>query len=185
MKNQKGFTLVELLVVISIVVIFPTIVVSNFPAVKLQFALSRQAHNFAQDVRSTQDRALSALDFNDQFGVSQSIYGYGVFIDTSSLGNTKYIIYADKDPGNRYYDELDLVVAIVDFSTSEPGIIIKEVQNAIGQSISINFAPPKPSTTISVLDEGQQGINVVFAMESDPEKTKIVFINTSGLIEIK
>ncbi|HLD70624.1 MAG TPA: prepilin-type N-terminal cleavage/methylation domain-containing protein [Negativicutes bacterium] len=185
MKNQKGFTLVELLVVISIVVVFPAIVMSNFPRVKLQFALTRQAHTFAQELRRTQDRALSSLDFLDEFGLPQAIDGYGIFIDTANLGNTKYVIYADKAPGNQQYDALDLVVATVDFTQSEPGIIIKELKRTVGQTASINFSPPKPSTAITELAPEENSMEVVFAMESDPDNTKSVWVNTSGLIEVK
>ncbi len=185
MQQQKGFTIVEMLVVLAIIVILPTIIIANFPQTKLQFALSRVAYKFAQDVRRAQDMSLSSMQYKDALGTVASISGYGVYVDRDALGGKKYLLYADATPGNRQYDALDYVVQTIDFGADEPGVIIQEIKNVFGNTASINVAPPNPTTTLTLLNEGEHSLEVVFALESDASKTRSVLINTSGLVEVK
>ncbi len=185
MKHEQGFTLIELLVVIAIITILPLVVVSDFPGIRLKFALSRAVHTFAQDVRNTQDLALSSFDFVDRFGVAQDISGYGIFVDLTSLGNAQYVIYADHYPGNGSYDQLDYIVKTVDFGTQEQGIIISQIGNVQGQQASINFVPPNPDISITELSGSNTSVDIVFSLESDPEVFKMVSINKSGLVEVR
>src|SRR3989344_6185679 len=128
--KQGGFTLIEMLVVLAVILILPTIVIANFPKIKMQCALSRAAHKFSQDVRVAQDKALSAITYKDASGTPQLVSGYGIYIDMSALGGDKqYIIYADKQPGNQQYDVSDYTVATIDLVIDEPGVVIKELQN--------------------------------------------------------
>lgn len=184
--KEKGFTIIELLVVISIVSVFPAIIISNFPQARLQFTLSRTVHAFAQNMRKVQDMALSATPYINSSGLPQPISGYGVYIDpVGVLGNKKYVLYADAEPANQQYDSLDYIVATTDFSVSEPGIMIKEIKNISGSSVSVNFNPPKPDTVITPLTPGFDKIVIVFGLESNPLKTREVSVSNNGLIEVK
>ncbi len=174
-----------MLVVIAIIAILPTVIVANFPKIQQQFALSRAAYAFAQDVRSTEGRSLSSNLYKDAEGNYQSVAGYGIYLDMDRYGDKKYIIYADASPGNQKYDDLDYIVSTTDLAVDEPGIIIKELDNVFGNNASINFNPPNPTTDITQLDQGETNIDVVFAVESDPTETKTVSVNTSGLVEVK
>jgi prepilin-type N-terminal cleavage/methylation domain-containing protein len=188
MLKSKGFTLIELLVVFTIIILLPAIVISNFPQIKNQFALSRVVYKVSQDIRMVQNMALSSVPYKDSFGKLQSVGGYGIYINTNALGNKKYVLYADNNDGgsgNQQYDSLDHIVGTVDFRSSEPGVIIKEIDNAYGDGASINFSSPDANTNITNLNQGQHGINIVFALEGDLAKTRMISINTSGLIEVK
>ena len=182
---MRGFTIIELLMVIAIITILPVIVISNFPRVKLQFALSRAAHAFSQDARLAQDMALSSLPHKDSFGISQKVGGYGIYLDTTALGNKTYLIYADRLPANNRYDASDVVVRKIDMQMAEPGVVIKGLGNVFLDKVSIHFSVGNAGVFISQLDDTSSGVEIIFALESDAAKTKSVFINTSGLIEIR
>src|SRR5207237_708030 len=152
--------------------------------IKLQFALSRAAHQFAQDARRTQDMAISSVTYTDTFGVARTVSGYGIYINLVTPCNTQYLIYGDNNeqgPGNQQYDVADYAVQTVDLAADEPCIIIKEIDNIDGTAASVNFSPPNPTTTITPLTQGQTQVNVVFAIASDPTQTRTVTINASGL----
>ena len=184
--KEKGFTIVELMVVIAIIVILPMIVISTFPQIKLKFALSRVAYKFAQDLRRAQDKALFSVQYIDQFGTPQLVDGYGVYLNLSTLGNKKYIIYADKQPGNAEYDALDYIFETIDFSLDEPGVVIKELGGTFSDWMSINFKPPDSDTNIvHQFGKFQPSMAVVFALESDLTSTKTVSINSAGLVEVQ
>ncbi len=190
-KNSKGFTIIELIIVIGLITILPTVVISNFSQIKMQFALSRTVYKFAQDLRVAQDLALSSKPYTDSFGQSQPVAGYGIYLDArmaNQLGNKKYITYADKEEAgfsDSQYTLSDYIVSEFDISLQEPGIIIKETNNPSGNFASINFSPPNPSTTITSLPQNQNALEVIFAVESDLNNTRKVIINTTGLVEVE
>ena len=163
--------------------------------------------------------ALSSVQYKDSSGNIRPIDGYGVYVDLSSLGDKKYIIYADASPGNQQYDALtDYIVETIDFSATESGVIIKQLNNVPDTKVSINFNSSNVTTSITLLSWDSlfrpilislfgsppeilkmlnisrlfevnaaipTSIDVVFALESDLTKTKIVLINISGLVEVK
>jgi len=187
-QNMRGFTIIELLVVLCIILIIPMIVISNVPIIKLQFALSNATYEFAQDLRMAQNMALSPLEYKDSFGILQTIDGYGIAINFDDLGSATYYMYADKKPGNQVYDPLDYIVKTVDL-VNRPGIIIKEIRtnefNGSSRQASINFSHSNTHLSVNKSANSQRMIEVVFAIDSDQTRTKIVSINSAGLIEVK
>ncbi|MSU60549.1 MAG: type II secretion system protein [Candidatus Staskawiczbacteria bacterium] len=185
---SKGFTIIELLIVVAIIIVLPAVVISNFPQIKNQFALSRAVYQLSQDIRMAQNMSLSSVPYKDSFSLLRSVAGYGVHIDINALGNKKYILYADNSDsgvGNQQYDNLDYIVSVIDFRNSEQGVVIKEISNVVGNRASVNFSSLDGDVSIGEIDEGKSDINVVLTLESDPAKTRSVLINTSGLIEVK
>ena len=185
MINQKGFTIVEVLVVVMVISLVLMVTIVNFPFAKLQLTLSRVTYKFEQDVRRAQNMALSSFQYKDENGVFQEVAGYGVYVNLAILGNKKYIIYADTFPGNKQYDAFDYVIETVDFSLSELGIIIKQIDNVVSNAVSVNFESPVFDTFISQLHQNQNTAKFIFAIETKPEKTKSVWVNTSSLVEVK
>lgn len=179
----------EVLIVISIIIILPAIVISNFPQFKKQFALTRVVYKFSQDLREAQNLALSSVPYEYPAGVSWTINGYGIYINIGVLGNKNYIIYADNGADttypNQYNNLSDPVVKTFDLSLSEPEVVIKEINNVYGGKVSINFSPPNPDIVITDLNLGQSKVDIVFALEADLSETKTVSVNTSGLIKIE
>ena len=186
MKNLcKGITLVEVIVVVFIIAMFSAILISDFPKIRRQFALSRATYKFSQDMRRTQDMALSGA----QLESGGQARGYGIYVDLAD--NKKYIIYADTfvPNDNEYtagsYPAGDYIVDTVDISQEEKGVIIKEINHVNYSWVSVDFAPPNPTTTITSLSLGEDNVEVIFALEVDQSITRIVSVNTSGLVEVK
>lgn len=183
--KEKGFTIVELILTTAIIAALLLVGISNFPQIKLQFSLSRATYQLSQTIRRAQDMALSSVVYRDSGGVTQAVDGYGVFLDINGFGNKKYIIYADKAPGNQQYDASDYLVETIDFSQQEPGIIVKELQNVSQNKASINFSIANVATSITQLNPNQNAVAIVLALESNMTTTRTVLANTSGLIEVQ
>jgi prepilin-type N-terminal cleavage/methylation domain-containing protein len=179
-KKQQGYTILEMIVVVAIITALCGIVILNYPKAKLQLSLARVAYKFEQDLRHAQQLSLTSNYYPDS---SHPSTGFGGYVNTES--NKQYIIYANNDVQrpNYYYPANDYIVNTVDFSKTEPGIIIKEIDNVLSADASINFTTSNSATTITPAPTGNV-LYVVFAIASDPTKVKIVSINTSGLIEI-
>lgn len=190
-KNNKkqnlkaGITLIEIMVVVFIIATLSTILIADFPRVKKQMALSRIAHKFMQDLKTAQDLGGSGSQIINSNGNALTTKGCGIYINQELLGDQVYLIYADIDGNNQYNQGTDYVISQIDFSGESEGIYIYSIYNANSQGLSINFEPPNFTTKIADLLAGKTEVGVVFAVRSDSSITKSIYVNTSGLIELR
>ncbi len=94
LNSEKGITLVEIMVIIVIMAFFTIILVTDFPRMLRQLALSRAVYNLGQDLRKTQDLGLSGIKLLDENEDTISVKGYGIYFNKNEEP-TKYLIYAD------------------------------------------------------------------------------------------
>lgn len=169
-KNNAGFTIVETLVVVGIIMILSVILLPNYKRFHDEFSLLRSAHKLAQDLRRAQEMASSAKEF--QGGVPSG--GYGIYVES---GETTYILYADKNPEDQRYSGVNEIVE--DPISLEKGVIVQSVSP---NPVHITSKGPDPITLIS---GGGESVTIVLGLEGDPLKTKEVFVNKAGLIYVK
>jgi len=194
-SNSRGITLVELIVVIFLIALFSSILISDFPRILKQFALSRATYKLGQDLRRVEDLGLSGVTINDINGNPIAAKGYGVFVDISDP--TKYIIYADVN-NSKTYDAnqqcdlsgrnttIDCAIETIDITQQNIYLKITDINN--GETISynsasINFSPPNPATTLTT-DSGDNPFVIGIVLENGLT-SRIVLVNTSGLINVQ
>ena len=195
-KNNNGFSLIELLVVIIIIALISTIFLIGFRGGEEQFALQRSAHLLVQDLRQAQELAMRAEDFDG----SVSRGGFGIHLESAT---SSYILFADCDQDG-VFDVTGNATSCVAATDAFPfpeelkiegerrkleqGIKIKEI--SLGSFANIVFVPPDPITRIS----GEEEVPPDFAEEikiilkvigSDPPEIKIINVNKAGLIAIE
>lgn len=120
-KNQFGFTLNELLVVIFIITLFSTSVAISYSNSQRQYAVSMVAQRLMSDIRRAQNLALSG---RVQGAVVPNRYGISV------LSGTQYQLFYNADTGaSGVVDTITLsnatlspVGASIDFSSPEATI---------------------------------------------------------------
>lgn len=97
---RRGFTLVEMLVVMSIFALISGIVLANHSRFNGTVLLGSLAYDVALSVREAQVFGVSVRQFNSAFNL-----GYGIrFADADS-----YILFADEDQ-NKEYDDTDSII---------------------------------------------------------------------------
>ena len=169
---NKAFTLVETLVVIVIIVILSLIILPNYNSMRQQLAFQRSAFKLAQDIRTVQEMAMSAKEFEGETPEG----GYGIHF--SSV--TSYIIFADD--GNGKYSASEKVKDI----SLENGIKINSISPGLQ---AIIFFPPDPE--IFFMNNGGNDIvslddiTINIALSSDTSKNVNIIINRAGLINIE
>lgn len=179
-KRKIGFTLIEILVVIGIIVILITAILARYHKTGETLSLLRSAHRLAQDIRRAQETAMLTKEFQGTIPLG----GYGIYFNLPA-DTVSYLLYADLD-GNERYNNGDGQKEMLYF---EKGIFIKEILSSslAINSLSINFKPPSP--TIKIIDtrtgENLIDVSIVLSLKSDPTTTKTVRINKIGLIEVK
>ena len=188
--KSKGFTLLEITVVISIIILLSGIFLVNYRQGEKEFALQRSAHSLAQTLRKTQEMAMSSkLTPVELFGGTFPKGGYGLYFEKNS--NT-FILFADCDNEGDYDDsgyadcktadvgsENSLNEKIEEFSFEE-GIYISDLIPSGGNTLIIKFFPPDPIIT-AIPDDPSPSITLSFGGQS----TKRVVINKSGLIDVE
>jgi len=166
-STQRGFTLVELLVSIFIIVLMSGIILANYRQSGQQFALQRSANKLAQDIRRAQQMAMGAAE---HAGCPADYkYGYGIYLTTST--NNQYILFADCDNWKDY----DSGEAVGNPIPLEAGVKIKTLS---GDPLTITFTPPDPTITISPFAPA------TITLGND-NQTKTITLNSAGLIEIQ
>lgn len=133
---NRGFTIIELLVVISIIVILTGVVLVGYRTGERQLALQRAANKLAQDIRRVQEMAMSAKEFG---GIVPE-GGYGIRFKQEESGH--YIIFVDSNNNQDYDPGVDGIVEDVKL---EKGVEISNISNS---PLRITFTPPDPTTTI-------------------------------------
>jgi len=167
---MKGFTLVELLMVVSILLIFTAISLPNLKRGDELLALQRAGNKLAQDLRMASEMAISGKLTGSQFPRG----GYGIHFPSTS---GQYYLFADSN-GDSFFNAGDTIVE--NLSLQERGVIIQSISPS--PPLSIVFFPPDPSVTIKVSSGATSSMATITLSQSG--KSLGVRVNSAGLIEI-
>ena len=192
-NSNKAFTLLEITVVISIIILLSTIFIANYRGGEKQFALKRSVYKLAQDLRRAEEMAMSSQMTPDSFepGVFPK-GGYGISFMKDSKS---YVLFADCDGDNKYDEgsgassckeatEITPYPEKLEEIPFEQGIYIKELfkDSSLVDFLSIIFFPPDPIITIN----SDPAINsATISLTFDGVSQKTVTINKAGLIDIE
>jgi len=192
-STNKGFTLLELTVVIAIIILLSGIVLTNYRVGEREYALLRSAHKLAQDLRTVEKMATasetlpSAIFPSDKDNGGFPKGGYGIYFQNNS---NSYILFADCDDDKKY-DETGAALSCAEATSDTPypegikELFLEEkikISNLYPSSpFSITFFPPDPVIEIK---SGELLYNSATITITYDGETKTVKINTVGLIEI-
>lgn len=169
---NKGFTLIEMLVVLAIIVIITGIVIFNIGSERQNSALLRSSQKLSLDLRRAQTFALSSRVFKTT-GIP---CGWGVHFN--GIGSTSYIIFADlalaADCSNR--DFVRAADGSEDFETAnlESGITVNSLSSGLSDVV---FTPPEPTVTFT---PAQTSANVTLVNKNST--TRVITVNKTGFI---
>ncbi len=171
---SAGFTLAELLVVISIVSLISSVALVNYRRGVAQYSLTQANQRLLADLREIQNRAISGT------GISLGYCGYGVQINSSSRPYS-YRIYADKNSNcatsNNRYNSSDDIIEEVELTNN-----IK-IRTSSPSPVDIFFKPPEPQTYINQSQSIGEIALITLEAEGYSLPTKTIRVNTSGLIQ--
>ncbi|MDD2732118.1 MAG: hypothetical protein PHI53_02895 [Candidatus Pacebacteria bacterium] len=178
-KDEIGFTLAELLVVVFIIILLLTILVSGYKSGQESLLLDGAVYKLAQDARRIQATAgltqISCKKFSGEFHEDYS-YSSGIYFNSSKPN--EYILFADCDGNKDYSSSQD---ETIETKYLDKGIKIKSLKINSGSypSLSVVFTPPDPF----VFMNGASGDSeIIICLESNELKIKTVTVNKAGLI---
>ena len=185
MKNifQKGLTLIEMLVVVSITVIFSAMVFGNYGTGKEGLAIERAGQKLQQDLRKTQEIAMSG-------SLGTGVNAVGIYFDEATP--TTYIIYNNTNANYYYENGVDTIretvniesgVKICNTATNSGIIDYYDGWPGYPTSRSVSFSPPEPVTRIHD-DNTLRSLSIVLCVTNNNSKIRSVNINTTGRISV-
>ena len=183
--KSSGFTLTELLVVISIITILTSISVPVYQGSRSQLALQRAANKMAQDIGRAQRMAMAVKGIGGEVPRG----GYGVYFNASGTDCLAYI-YADKSDNEKYDPGEEIETLSVEREAKITKIEDLGDLPTNEKEFSINFKPPDPEVKIMKWNPGPAAqfsgdMAITLSLKKDPTSTKSVIVNKSGLIYVK
>ncbi len=176
---NKGFTIVELMVSITIMALMAGTVFFNWRPAEETFSLIRSAHQISDDLRRAQQMAVSTRAFECS-EIDSDYSGYGIYLST--LEPTQYYLFENCSDANWSYNDLE--DERLEIQNLEAGVEIDSIVIGEGEtSASILFLPPNPKVYINDVDSGIEVV-ITLKLSNDASRTKQVKINTGGRIEI-
>lgn len=177
-----GFTIIELVVVSSIIGIIVSVTLGNFAQTRKSQALGRAAQKLAFDIRRAQTLALGGVNMGPPGPRPRNICAYGISI---LPGGTAYLIYGNRYTGNDINScsgnyrsnggpgREDIIVDGAPI-TLESGITITS------GTIDIAFRPPQPT----ILTSGGSLPATIILQDGSGNK-RCITITTGGQVDIK
>lgn len=189
---NRGFTLIEFLVSITIVGILTAIFIPSYQKFQTHLSLQRSAIKLAQDVKVAQEMAVAAAECPKcPSGASNT--GYGIYFDMSN--DKQYRLYADTHivppliKGDEVFNTLDTLLETIEL---EDKIFIHSITDDLSipiSKVSVNFKPPDPETKINDTFNDIDGAFITLCIQgSDCTKVNNIMeikINTAGLIYVE
>jgi len=175
-KRQKGFSLIEMIIVASIIGMLATTLILNFRAGSRDTALTQVAQQIASDVREAQSMAISSKRY-----AGQTRCGYGVSFNDAQT----YQIYVGPDSKSidchsiveKNFGSGDVVVET---------ITVLDIQVEISSVFpDIFFEPPDPTTYINNNDLTVNSNPAEIVLINAGGNTKKVLVYPSGLVEVE
>ncbi len=179
--KNRGFTLIELMVVCAIIAILSVSVTANYHQGDRELGLELAAGKLAQDLRRTQEWGYSAHQF-----AGVSFAGYGINI---VKGGTTYALYTDNNANGRYTSSTDSIreTAVLDNNFKVSDIKPCGPADTCGtlSSLSVNFIPPDPGVLITNSSGTSYDAATIVLGITGTSTTRSVVVNRSGLIYVE
>ena len=106
-RKSSGFTLIEILVVVSVIAIISTYLIVNWRKNEKRYQVQFAAQELVQNLRKAQDMALSGKKYPGETTVPSA---YGIYFNLSTKNS--YLIFGDKN-GNNTYQGGDILVETI------------------------------------------------------------------------
>jgi len=176
-KHSKSFTIIELIIAVSIIIILSVVVIGNYEWGGYEVELHEATQKVVQDMSKLRNEALAS-------SVDSPPPGIYIGLQTSS-----YIIFKDRNGNGEYDSDAGETQKVIDlgediyFESVEWDLESNGPKGPRG-SVNLSFIPPEPTVKIVLGDEEKNAVMVTLWSRKS-NSTSSIFISQSGLIETR
>lgn len=156
---DKGFTLIELIVVTGIIILMSALTLPSYKSSGQRLALERSAHKITQDLRRAQEMAVSVKEIE-----GEAPDGYGIFFDLDDTD--QYLLFADLNDDQQFDPFDDKIVEIISL---ENKIKLSELDPISANTLTITFVPPDPGVVFTPDNGGNTALITIEAEELESQ----------------
>lgn len=185
-RTTRGFSLIELLVAVSIFIVISMVVLANHSRFNSSVLLGSLAYDIGLSVREAQVFGLSVRGVGGS-GPQAFQSGYGVWFDLSSPH--EYILFADTNRNHQYDEQNDVIVQTYTLGRGHRISRLCGVPQSGGapncevQQLNIVFERPNPDARIR---DNQSGVYSAahIVVEAPGSATREVRVQSTGQISV-
>jgi len=193
-KNDlTGFTLIELIVSISIITMITGLFLADYKSVNQKAVLNAAADQLASDLRLAQSYALGAKK-NEKNGNQVPAGGWGIWMRSQPPNDVFYILFADSNSSSgsdrpQRYDASDNQYRKIYFPGGESVNAPITILSMSGFTVnpnndnSIVFLPPDPVVYFDGIKAN--AVATITLKDSRTGKMKNIIVNSFGLIDVE
>ena len=190
--SLAGFTMVEVVILMAMLILIMGIVLVNFPAFSQRLNLKHSSQRLALSMRRAQNMAFAVRQVNTaNCGPIVPAY-YGIYLNTA-VNSDSYAVFADLpfDPATCRRVQADGLYGrgdndfIVETVKLDPGVSLERIgsQSQGGEGVlNITFSVPEARMKISNERSSVGEYAEIFLAGTDPNFRRSIFIRTSGQI---
>jgi len=180
LKNNKGFSLIELLVSIAIIVIVSGIVFFNQSGFNNNVLLENLAYEISLTIRQAQSYGLQSRETGT--GTDDFTAGYGVYFDLDNPD--KLVLYLDEDKNHIYdYNSGEDEVDSLKITSGSEITKLCAGLDCSARELSISFIRPDPTAYINKNNDSSESTGKI-TITSKKLEEKVISINRLGQISI-
>ena len=207
--SKRGFTLIELMVVVFIMMVISSIILWNNSKYSSDTIVTNVTYEIALEIRQAQQYGISVHNIQGETGGNTNPdptafnFGYGVDFSGSGAPITSFVLFADNGnsggvtPNNGTYDSasdskvdtfnLPQGVKIVDFFYNSGGnkYSYKTGNAGVLTYLDITFKRPKPDALINTSSAKNLGSASIIVSSSLNDKCNEIDISSTGEISIQ
>ncbi len=173
---NKGFTLIELMVSITVIVIVSSFVMIGRNGEEQKMFLRTTTFLLSQNLREYQEKALSGEDVT--CGLGKNVCGFGINFTKNNDFYTPFIDCSNNCPaGIHAFDGNDISLPVVSLGKSK-------ICDVPGHNLDVVFSPPDPIVYLDNQSWGDEA-EVILCLKANIAITKKIKLNNAGKIEIQ
>lgn len=177
-SDNQGYTLVELLVSLTIIAVIGALVITNYHDAGQQSELRLASRQVATHIRQTQNKAMSSQNDNCALGDGCA---WGIYFtrDNTGANNTRYIVFEDANGDLEYTSGEESGEPL----SLPPNVVVTDLLFSAGHAEAhITFLPPDP--VINLCWDGLNCENFMNIELSNSAGSKQILINKFGLVDV-
>ncbi len=201
-KTNRGFTLAELLVTLSLFVVLTTIVLFNSSRFNGSILLTNLAYDIAITIRQAQNFGINVREVSNESDLTKKFqHAYGVHFDKDK--NTNFILFADIDDNKKYSNDStackDNPECVDTYNFKRVNKISKICVTSLGidycsdpalSKLDIMFIRPNPDAIVKgIKSDNTEYSNITEAKitisSGDDTNTRNIVVNSTGQISVE